>query len=55
MLPLLVLVRVLPIITNTFIAESFAKLIPDINAPDTSEHHYWTEFDHRFFSKICRS
>ncbi|CAG8540192.1 7704_t:CDS:10, partial [Scutellospora calospora] len=30
--------------------ESFLKPIPDISAPNTSEHHYWAEFGHRFFS-----
>ncbi|CAG8660010.1 7823_t:CDS:10, partial [Ambispora leptoticha] len=26
--------------------ESFAKPVPDISAPNTSEHHYWAEFGH---------
>ncbi|CAG8583908.1 9283_t:CDS:10 [Ambispora leptoticha] len=31
--------------------ESFCKPIPAINAHNTSEHHYWSEFGHRFFSR----
>ncbi|CAG8725192.1 17115_t:CDS:2, partial [Acaulospora morrowiae] len=34
--------------------ESFSKLIPDISAPNTSEHHYWAEFGHRFFSRALQ-
>ncbi|CAG8534834.1 6779_t:CDS:10 [Acaulospora morrowiae] len=34
--------------------ESFLKPIPDINAPDSSEHHYWSEFGHHFFSKALQ-
>ncbi|CAG8733950.1 15655_t:CDS:2, partial [Racocetra fulgida] len=30
--------------------ESFLKPIPDISASNSSEHHYWSEFGHRFFS-----
>ncbi|GES83361.1 hypothetical protein GLOIN_2v1716154 [Rhizophagus clarus] len=30
--------------------ESFLKPIPDISASNSSEHHYWAEFGHRFFS-----
>ncbi|CAG8655476.1 772_t:CDS:10 [Funneliformis mosseae] len=36
------------------LVESFTKPIPDINASDTSEHHYWSEFGHRFFSKALQ-
>ncbi|CAI2164017.1 4355_t:CDS:10 [Funneliformis geosporum] len=31
--------------------ESFCKPIPAISAHNTSEHHYWSEFGHRFFSR----
>ncbi|KAF0544911.1 hypothetical protein F8M41_002586 [Gigaspora margarita] len=34
--------------------ESFAKSVPDISAPNTSENHYWTEFGHRFFSRALQ-
>ncbi|CAJ0850810.1 10059_t:CDS:2, partial [Entrophospora sp. SA101] len=34
--------------------ESFLKPLPDISSPDTSEHHYWAEFAHRFFSKALQ-
>ncbi|CAG8636727.1 7711_t:CDS:10 [Paraglomus occultum] len=34
--------------------ESFLKPIPDISSPNTSEHHYWSEFGHRFFSKALQ-
>ncbi|RUS26541.1 hypothetical protein BC938DRAFT_470633, partial [Jimgerdemannia flammicorona] len=34
--------------------ESYLKPIPDISAPDCSEHHYWSEFAHRFFSKALQ-
>ncbi|CAG8823778.1 11036_t:CDS:10, partial [Gigaspora margarita] len=34
--------------------ESFAKPVPDISAPNTSEHHYWAEFGHRFFSRALQ-
>ncbi|CAG8490294.1 10123_t:CDS:10, partial [Gigaspora margarita] len=34
--------------------ESFAKSVPDVSASNTSEHHYWTEFGHRFFSRALQ-
>ncbi|CAG8657583.1 5342_t:CDS:10, partial [Acaulospora colombiana] len=34
--------------------ESFSKQAPDISAPDSSEHHYWSEFGHRFFSRALQ-
>ncbi|CAG8580815.1 8338_t:CDS:10, partial [Ambispora leptoticha] len=34
--------------------ESFLKPIPDISAPDSNEHHYWSEFGHHFFSKALQ-
>ncbi|CAG8589132.1 8249_t:CDS:10, partial [Paraglomus occultum] len=34
--------------------ESFSKQVPDISAPDSSEHHYWSEFGHRFFSRALQ-
>ncbi|CAG8730845.1 12932_t:CDS:10, partial [Dentiscutata erythropus] len=34
--------------------ESFNKPIPDISASNTSERHYWSEFGHRFFSKMLQ-
>ncbi|CAG8670240.1 12601_t:CDS:10, partial [Gigaspora rosea] len=36
------------------IIESFSKPIPDISAANTSERHYWSEFGHRFFSKMLQ-
>ncbi|CAG8776000.1 11161_t:CDS:2, partial [Acaulospora colombiana] len=36
------------------LVESFTKYIPDINASTTSEHHYWSEFGHRFFSRALQ-
>ncbi|CAG8650944.1 16728_t:CDS:10 [Funneliformis caledonium] len=30
------------------------KPLPDISALRTSEHHYWSEFGHRFFSKALQ-
>ncbi|CAG8596626.1 6156_t:CDS:10 [Ambispora leptoticha] len=35
--------------------ESFTKPIPDINASNSSEHHYWSEFGHRFFSNALQN
>ncbi|CAG8810743.1 28678_t:CDS:10, partial [Gigaspora margarita] len=34
--------------------QSFRKPIPDISAANTSERHYWSEFGHRFFSKMLQ-
>ncbi|CAG8474302.1 4047_t:CDS:10, partial [Acaulospora morrowiae] len=34
--------------------ESFSKPVPDISAPNSSEHHYWSEFGHRFFSRALQ-
>ncbi|CAG8717575.1 17507_t:CDS:10, partial [Acaulospora morrowiae] len=34
--------------------ESFAKPIPDVNASNINEHHYWAEFGHRFFSRALQ-
>ncbi|CAI2188944.1 2821_t:CDS:2 [Funneliformis geosporum] len=34
--------------------ESFSKPAPDISVPNTSEHHYWSEFAHRFFSRALQ-
>ncbi|CAG8610945.1 8382_t:CDS:10, partial [Acaulospora morrowiae] len=34
--------------------ESFSKQVPDISAPDSSEHHYWSEFGHHFFSRALQ-
>ncbi|CAG8569066.1 7519_t:CDS:10 [Acaulospora morrowiae] len=30
------------------------RVFPDISAPDSSEHHYWSEFGHRFFSRALQ-
>lgn len=33
---------------------SFLKPIPDISVSNSSEHHYWSEFGHRFFSYVLQ-
>ncbi|CAG8521572.1 6346_t:CDS:2, partial [Acaulospora colombiana] len=34
--------------------ESFTNPTPDISATNSSEHHYWSEFGHRFFSRALQ-
>ncbi|CAG8563008.1 1863_t:CDS:2, partial [Acaulospora colombiana] len=35
--------------------ESFLKPVPDISAPESTEHHYWSDFGHHFSLRLCKN